>query len=101
MNHIGMGEYNDNDEPIMLKIGSSSASIDNVPNSPQTSPEKNKIMQSINAAAAENKLSLRRNTSYGNMLTTNSKEAKVLVIYTGGTIGMIRNRNNGILFIFD
>lgn len=40
------------------------------------------------------KSSLRRNISYGNMIA-NSSEAKVLVIYTGGTIGMIRNNKNG------
>lgn len=40
------------------------------------------------------KSSLRRNISYGNM-PANSAEAKVLVIYTGGTIGMIRNNKNG------
>lgn len=46
------------------------------------------------------KSSLRRNISYGNMLT-NGSEAKVLVIYTGGTIGMIRNSKNGKNFIFN
>lgn len=41
------------------------------------------------------KLSLRRNTSFGNMPPTDKTEAKVLVIYTGGTIGMMRNDKNG------
>ncbi|XP_058452041.1 L-asparaginase-like [Malaya genurostris] len=39
------------------------------------------------------KLNMRRNTSYGKM-STDTPEAKVLVIYTGGTIGMMRNENN-------
>lgn len=38
--------------------------------------------------------SLRRNVSKGNLLGDRS-ESKVLVIYTGGTIGMMRNSNNG------
>lgn len=39
--------------------------------------------------------SLRRNISYGKMPSYECTEAKVLVIYTGGTIGMIRNKKNG------
>jgi L-asparaginase/Glu-tRNA(Gln) amidotransferase subunit D len=39
-------------------------------------------------------MSMKRNSSYGNMLA-DYDEAKVLVIYTGGTIGMTRNENNG------
>lgn len=39
---------------------------------------------------------MRRNTSYGN-LPDNQSEAKVLIIYTGGTIGMMRNEHNGEL----
>lgn len=41
-------------------------------------------------------MTMRRNTSYGN-LPDNESEAKVLVIYTGGTIGMMRNEHNGKL----
>lgn len=40
--------------------------------------------------------SLRRTPSYGTMVT--ATEANVLVIYTGGTIGMMRNEKNGKLF---
>lgn len=36
---------------------------------------------------------MRRNASYGQMRS--ATEANVLVIYTGGTIGMMRNKNNG------
>lgn len=39
--------------------------------------------------------SLRRNVSYGLLPAANKTEAKILVIYTGGTIGMVRNANNG------
>lgn len=36
---------------------------------------------------------MKRNVSYGNL--GYQSEAKVLVLYTGGTIGMLRNHNNG------
>lgn len=36
---------------------------------------------------------MRRSESYGHMSA--GSEAHVLVIYTGGTIGMMRNENNG------
>lgn len=39
--------------------------------------------------------SLKRNTSYGNLMPAEAKETKVKVIYTGGTIGMVRNERNG------
>lgn len=38
---------------------------------------------------------IKRNISDGNLLPTEVKEARVRVIYTGGTIGMVRNENNG------
>lgn len=40
-----------------------------------------------------NKSSIQRHQSYDDMASVS--EAKVLVIYTGGTIGMTRNSNNG------
>lgn len=39
--------------------------------------------------------SLKRNISKGNLLSSETKEARVRVIYTGGTIGMVRNEQNG------
>lgn len=39
--------------------------------------------------------SLKRNVSYGNIPSAEKTEARVLVIYTGGTIGMMRNEKNG------
>lgn len=36
----------------------------------------------------------RKISQYSNM-HANQVESKVLVIYTGGTIGMVRNKNNG------
>lgn len=43
-------------------------------------------------------LQMKRNVSYGNM--ENTTEARVLVLYTGGTIGMIRNNKNGEINTF-
>lgn len=42
-----------------------------------------------------NRSSLKRNTSYGNIPSAEKTEARVLVIYTGGTIGMMRNEKHG------
>lgn len=39
--------------------------------------------------------SLKRNISHGKLMNTDVKEVKVRVIYTGGTIGMVRNERNG------
>lgn len=43
----------------------------------------------------ERRSSLRRNISKGNLMSSDHTESKVLVIYTGGTIGMMRNDSNG------
>lgn len=43
----------------------------------------------------ERRSSLRRNVSKGNLMSSDHTESKVLVIYTGGTIGMMRNEKNG------
>lgn len=40
-------------------------------------------------------MQMKRNVSYGNLGT--QTEARVLVLYTGGTIGMLRNEKNGEL----
>lgn len=38
---------------------------------------------------------LKRENSYENVILDESNESRVRVIYTGGTIGMVRNENNG------
>ena len=45
------------------------------------------------------RLTMKRNSSFGNM-PLDQDEAKVLVIYTGGTIGMTRNDRNGELYAY-
>lgn len=55
----------------------------NSPMSPQRSPKYH------------HRSSLKRNISCGNIPSSEKTEARVLVIYTGGTIGMTRNEKNG------
>lgn len=50
-------------------------------------------LASIDSLEDERRSSIHRSRSFDNMNT--SAEANVLVIYTGGTIGMVRNVNNG------
>lgn len=38
-----------------------------------------------------------RNNSTGRLATETVRDGRVLVLYTGGTIGMIRNESGGIL----
>lgn len=49
---------------------------------------------SVMPSNAPSQLSLRRNTSAGTLIADRA-ESKVLVIYTGGTIGMMRNETGG------
>lgn len=50
-------------------------------------------VDSLEDSKYDRRSSIPRNKSYDNMGA--SAEANVLVIYTGGTIGMTRNANNG------
>lgn len=45
-------------------------------------------------ASSGGRLAMRRNVSRGNLIADRA-ESKVLVIYAGGTIGMIRNETGG------
>uniref|UniRef100_A0A1B0A1S8 asparaginase n=1 Tax=Glossina pallidipes TaxID=7398 RepID=A0A1B0A1S8_GLOPL len=70
---------NNNDEGLTMKIHhlNSLSSLDaSIPASPSGSAP------------------FKRNTSYGNLMPTETKETRVRVIYTGGTIGMMRNEKN-------
>lgn len=63
---------------------------------PNGSPWPRKLLVDVNPRSGSldlSKLPMRRNSSYGKMPSENP-EAKVLVIYTGGTIGMMRNEKN-------
>lgn len=48
---------------------------------------------STNCPSSTLSAQMKRNASYGNL--GNTTEARVLVLYTGGTIGMLRNDKNG------
>lgn len=50
-------------------------------------------IDSLEDSHCDRRSSIQRNRSFDNMSA--SAEASVLVIYTGGTIGMTRNGNNG------
>lgn len=41
-----------------------------------------------------------RNNSSGSLAIESVRESRVLVLYTGGTIGMIRNEDGGNTFLF-
>lgn len=60
-------------------------------------PWKRKQLKDVNPNGSLDlsKLSMRRNSSYGK-LPSETPEAKVLVIYTGGTIGMMRNEKHAL-----
>lgn len=55
-------------------------------------------IDSLENSQIDRRSSLARNRSFDDM--GSMAEAKVLVIYTGGTIGMTRNSNNGMYFIY-
>ncbi|GAB0090497.1 Asparaginase [Sergentomyia squamirostris] len=78
------GKINESASVNHMSIGSSARSVN-----------LNK-MGSVTSPKLSDKSSLRRNRSYGNMLASGHSEAKVLVIYTGGTIGMVRNEKNAL-----
>ncbi|XP_055843692.1 L-asparaginase [Episyrphus balteatus] len=52
---------------------------------------------SLSPKNGSNNANMRRNASFGNMLPSTTKESKVRVIYTGGTIGMMRNESNVLI----
>lgn len=56
-------------------------------------------IDSQDSQSGDRRSSIQRNRSFDNMVA--QKEANVLVIYTGGTIGMTRNSNNGKTFGYD
>lgn len=55
---------------------------------PQSSPNTEEVK------AKSGDIRSKKNSQFANMYA-NQVESKVLVIYTGGTIGMVRNKNSG------
>lgn len=75
--HTNVDEVDDGGLSMKVRITSMTSMDNQVPPSPTKSS------------------SLKRNTSYGNLMPAETKETRVKVIYTGGTIGMVRNERNG------
>lgn len=64
---------------------------------PPREESRNSLEQSVPPSPTLQSPAMRRNTSDGNLMAQEVKEARVRVIYTGGTIGMMRNERNGKL----
>uniref|UniRef100_A0A8D8C2E1 asparaginase n=1 Tax=Culex pipiens TaxID=7175 RepID=A0A8D8C2E1_CULPI len=78
--------------------GSPSSKVSSTTSNGNGSPWPRKQLVDVNPRSGSldlSKLPMRRNSSYGRMPSENP-EAKVLVIYTGGTIGMMRNERNAL-----
>lgn len=88
-----MPDNYENDGGIYMKQDSIMSFCEPTPSSPTTSLNGNKSSLPSTTLGVNNNADLKRNVSYGNL--ENTTEARVLVLYTGGTIGMIRNNKNG------
>lgn len=62
---------------------------------PPREQSHNSLEQAVPSSPTLQSPAMRRNTSDGNLMAQEVKEARVRVIYTGGTIGMVRNERNG------
>lgn len=82
--------FDDDDSGISMKQGSI---YDPVPMTPIE--KRSLLVTNLSPECQSSTISnqMKRNASYGNL--GNTTEARVLVLYTGGTIGMLRNDKNG------
>ena len=88
---------NGHSEPIDIRSNGNTTSIDDIDRG-ITLKLNMKSMSSIDNTVPPSptkSTSLKRNTSTGNLMPVETKETRVKVIYTGGTIGMVRNERNG------
>jgi L-asparaginase/Glu-tRNA(Gln) amidotransferase subunit D len=93
-----MASSNTDDGYSFMKQESVMSLYEPVPISPTTATAAKSFLQPTPEAEAPRNGSetvMKRNVSYGNLM--NQTEARVLVLYTGGTIGMLRNDKNGEL----
>lgn len=81
-------QFDDDDTGIFMKQESV---MDPTPMTP--TQNGNKSFLSAEPPKPVSSSQMKRNESYGNL--ENRTEARVLVLYTGGTIGMLRNERNG------
>lgn len=82
--------FEDEDKGNYMKQDSVMSVFDPTPMTPQNG---SKSLLSAEAPKQITSAQMKRNESYGNL--ENRAEARVLVLYTGGTIGMLRNDKNG------
>ena len=88
---------NGHSEPMDIRSNGNATSIDDIDRG-ITMKLNMKSMSSIDNSVPPSptkSTSLKRNTSTGNLMPEETKETRVKVIYTGGTIGMVRNERNG------
>ncbi|XP_055524544.1 L-asparaginase [Wyeomyia smithii] len=86
-----------NDAKLVNQQPAISTPTNGNPSGRSEAPWKRKQLEHVNADGSLDlsKLSMRRNSSYGR-IPSETQEAKVLVIYTGGTIGMMRNEKHAL-----
>ena len=91
--------FDDEDTGIFIKVHQETESIYEPQSMTPTEVSRSMSMLSSNVSPdspthiPNSVTMMKRNVSYGNLEEKN--EAKVLVLYTGGTIGMLRNEKGG------
>ncbi|XP_053685119.1 L-asparaginase [Sabethes cyaneus] len=85
------------DERNLQPISPVTPPVNGISSNRTGAPWKRKQLEDVNPDGSLDlsKLSMRRNSSYGKM-PSETPEAKVLVLYTGGTIGMMRNEKQAL-----
>lgn len=96
MAHSNNHNFDDDDTGIFMKQDSVMSLYDPTPMTPTQNGGKSLLSAGKLSPDSPNhsvNAQMKRNPSYGNL--GNQTEARVLVLYTGGTIGMLRNDKNG------
>jgi len=91
--------FDDDDRGIFMKQESVTSVFSPTPMTPTTNGHKTFLGSAGSSPCPPISEQVKRNPSYGNL--GNQTEARVLVMYTGGTIGMLRNDKNGEESIYD
>lgn len=96
MAHNNNENFDDDDKGIFMKQESVMSIYEPTPLTPTQNGDKSLLSVGNLSPGSPNddvNAQMKRNVSYGNL--GNQTEARVLVLYTGGTIGMLRNDKNG------
>lgn len=88
-------EFDEDDKGIFMKQESVMSFYEPAPMTPTQNTNKSLLSATLSPDSPNHLTNeqMKRNASYGNL--ENTTEARVLVLYTGGTIGMLRNDKNG------